>query len=91
VVLVNAGGGARRLTVGVTGAPVGPAMLERLSAPNVRARSGVSLGGQSFGRRTFTGTLAGHPRTIAISPVSGRYVVTLPAAGAAMLVLGGPS
>ena len=75
----------------MTGAPVGPAMLERLSAPNVRARSGVSLGGQSFGPRTFTGMLAGDPRTIAISPVSGSYVVTLPAAGATMLVLGGPS
>jgi hypothetical protein len=91
VVLVNTGSRARRLNVGVTGAPVGPAVLERLSAPNVRARGGVSLGGQSFGTRTFTGTLAGNPRTIAMSPVRGRYVVSLPAASAAMLVLGGPS
>jgi hypothetical protein len=91
VVLVNTGSRARRLNVGVTGAPVGLAVLERLSAPNVRARGGVSLGGQSFGTRTFTGTLAGNPRTIAMSPVRGRYVVSLPAASAAMLVLGGPS
>jgi hypothetical protein len=91
VVLVNSGRGARRLTVGVTGASVGPAILERLSARDAPARTGVSLGGQSFGPRTFTGTLAGDPRTIAMSRVHGRYVVMLPAASAAMLVLPGAS
>jgi hypothetical protein len=91
VVLVNSSGRARRLTVRVTGARVGRAILERLSAPDVRARTGVSLGGQSFGSRTFTGMLAGNPAVIAMSPVHGRYVVTLPAASAAMLMLGGPS
>ncbi|HET8672790.1 MAG TPA: glycosyl hydrolase family 79 C-terminal domain-containing protein [Thermoleophilaceae bacterium] len=91
VVLVNSGGRLRRLALRVTGARVGRAILERLSAADARARSGVSLGGQSFGSRTFTGALPGSPRTIALAPVHGRYAVTLPAASAAMLVLPAPS
>lgn len=91
VVLVNSGGRPRRLMVGVTGARVGRATLERLSAPGARARTGVSLGGQSFGPRTFTGTLPGRPGAIALRPLHGRYVVTLPADSAAMLVLPSPS
>jgi hypothetical protein len=87
VVLVNAGAPARRLAVAVTGRRPDPALLERLSASGVRARSGVSLGGQSFGPRTFTGVLRGRSGAIALRPVRGRYVVGLPAAGAAMLVL----
>jgi hypothetical protein len=91
VVLVNSGDRARRLSVGVVGAPAGPPVLERLSAPGARARTGISLGGQSFGSPTSTGTLPGDVRTIAMSPVHGRYVVTLPAASAAMIVLAPPS
>src|SRR5579884_1738588 len=59
VVLVNSGGLGRRLSVGATGARVGRATLTRLSAPRVRARTGVSLGGQSFGSWTRTGRLSG--------------------------------
>ena len=91
VVLVNSGARARRLSVGVSGASAGPAVLEQLTAPNVRARTGISLGGQSFGPRTFTGTLSGSPGAVTLSPVNGRYAVTLAAASAAMLVLGGSS
>ncbi len=87
VVLVNSGPRARRMSIGVTGARVGGATLEWLSAPEVRARSGVSLGGQSFGPRTVTGSLPGNPVTIALTPVHGRFAVTLPATTAAMLVV----
>jgi hypothetical protein len=91
VVLVNSGAGGRRVSVGVTGARVGRATLERLSAPDVRARTGVSLGGQSFESPTYTGALSGGPRWLTLSAVRGRYRVTLPAASAAMLVLGAPN
>jgi Glycosyl hydrolase family 79 C-terminal beta domain len=90
VLLINSGGLGRRMSVGVSGARLGRAALSRLTAPSVRARAGVSLGGQSFGSRTFTGRLPGRPRDIALKPVRGRYVVTLPAASAAMLVLTAP-
>jgi hypothetical protein len=91
VVLVNSGAGRRRVSVGVAGARVGRAILERLSAPDVRARTGVSLGGQSFGASTLTGALPGNPRWLMLSAVRGRYWVTLPAASAAMLVLPAPN
>lgn len=91
VVLVNSGSHARRVSVGVTGARAGATTLQWLSAPDVRARTGVSLGGQSFGSRTLTGTLAGNPLTIALTPVRGRYAVTLPATTAAMIVVAAPS
>jgi hypothetical protein len=87
VVMVNSGARARRMSAGVTGARLGGAVLQWLSAPDARARTGVSLGGQSFGPRTLTGTLPGSPRTIALTPERGRYAVTLPATTAAMLVV----
>ncbi len=87
VVLVNSGARARRLSVGVVGARVGPAALDRLSAPGAHARAGISLSGQSFGPSTFTGALPGSSRPIALRAVHGRYFVTLPATSAAMLVL----
>src|SRR5207248_7226921 len=87
VVLVNSGLRTRSLSAGVLGARFGRAVLERLGAPSAHARSGVTLAGQSFGPRTFTGLLAGSPRDSAISAVRGRFVVDLPPASAAMLLL----
>jgi hypothetical protein len=49
----------------------------------------VELAGQSFAPRTFTGVLAGRMAASAITAIHGRYVVTLPAASAAMLLLSG--
>jgi hypothetical protein len=62
-----------------------PAALERLSAPSLEATSGVTLGGQSFGDSTTTGTLPGPPHTETVVPVAGAYSVELPAGSAAML------
>jgi hypothetical protein len=62
----------------------GPASVERLAAPSVDATSGVTLGGQSFGDSTNTGTLA-PPRTETVDPVLGSYSVEVPAASAALL------
>ncbi|MGN6866785.1 MAG: glycosyl hydrolase family 79 C-terminal domain-containing protein [Solirubrobacteraceae bacterium] len=91
VVLVNSGNRGRRVSVAVTGARVGRAILEQLSAPDARARTGVSLGGQSFESPTYTGALLGAPRTTALVPGRRRYTVALPATSAAMLVLRAPS
>jgi hypothetical protein len=66
----------------------GAATLERLRAPGVTARSGVTLGGQSFGTATTTGLLSGPSDISTVKPANGDYVVRLPPASAAMLTLG---
>ncbi len=63
----------------------GAAQLERLQAPSVSATSGVTLGGQTFGNETTSGTLPGPAHTDPIFPVLGSYTFTIPAASAAML------
>jgi hypothetical protein len=87
VLLVNEGGDARRMDVGMAGAAPGPGVLERLSAPSADAHSGVTLAGQSFGSQTFTGQLQGTPAMVSATQTGGRYQVTLPADSAAMLML----
>jgi hypothetical protein len=62
----------------------GAASLERLSAPGLTATDGVSLGGQSFGDTTSSGTLP-PPSQETVSPQLGYYNVDLPAASAALL------
>jgi hypothetical protein len=65
----------------------GGGTLERLLAPSLRARSGVTLAGQSFGAATTTGRLGGSPRVTAVNPRRGAFRVSLPAASAALLTL----
>jgi len=67
-------------------APGGVGHLERLEAPSVNARGGVTLGGRTFGGETRTGVLAA-PQTETVTPVRGTYTVTLPAGSAALLTL----
>jgi hypothetical protein len=67
----------------------GQAALQRLQAPRVGSKSGVTWGGQSFGQSTATGTLAGAPRTTSLTPTGGIYTVKLPATSAALLTLAG--
>jgi Glycosyl hydrolase family 79 C-terminal beta domain len=66
-----------------------PGSLETLSAPAVNSTDGVTLGGQSFGDETTTGTLPGTPQTTPLLPVGGTYTVPLPAGSAALLTIGG--
>jgi Glycosyl hydrolase family 79 C-terminal beta domain len=61
--------------------------IERLTASSLRATTGVAIGGQSFGAATSTGTLAGRPQETLLAPHAGRYVVTVPAASAALLTV----
>jgi hypothetical protein len=58
--------------------------LERLTAPNAWARRDVALGGQSFGAQTRTGTLTDAPLSQALTTGPDGYLVTLPAASAAI-------
>lgn len=61
--------------------------LERLTAPSAWARSGVALGGQSFGAQTRTGKLLRTRVGVELTAGPGGYLVTLPAASAAMLTV----
>jgi hypothetical protein len=63
----------------------GPAALERLTAPSVTATDGVRLAGQSYGAATGTGLLSGPLRSVTLTPVQHRYVVSLPPASAALV------
>lgn len=62
----------------------GPASLEWLRAPGVAATTGVTLGGQSFGAETSTGSLPA-PRLQPASQLLGWYSIRLPAYSAALL------
>jgi hypothetical protein len=88
VLAVNTGTGPRRLWVAVPGPRADSATLERLSAPSVRSRNGVTLAGQSFGPSTSTGVLAGAPDASTVAAVDGGYGVSLPAGSAALLTVG---
>lgn len=76
-----------RFPVGARALATGSATLERLIAPGIRARSGVTLGGRGFGSHTTTAVLEGAPRLTAIRPVGGEYLLRVPAASAALLML----
>jgi hypothetical protein len=65
----------------------GPATLERLEAPSPTAATGVTLGGQSFGAETATGTLPGSTNIAEVRPSGHAYTVYVPAASAALLTL----
>jgi hypothetical protein len=66
---------------GVHGRPT----LERMTAPNVRATTGVTIGGRTFGRQTLTGVLPA-PVTSPLTPTrGGEYRLRLPPVSAAVL------
>jgi hypothetical protein len=63
------------------------ANVQRLRAPSVSSSSGVTLAGQSFGANTSSGRLGGDQRTVSLDAVAGGYVVSLPAASAALVTI----
>jgi hypothetical protein len=75
---------AHTVTVSVPG-PTQSASLETLQAPSAGSTSGVTLGGQTFGAETSTGTLPGPPQTSPVAPGPGGYTIQVPAASAALL------
>jgi Glycosyl hydrolase family 79 C-terminal beta domain len=86
VVLINDGNTRGTVALRVAHG-TGTASLERLAAPSVRSASGVTLAGQSFGRLTSTGLLAGRPQHLTVEARGGAYLVRVPAVSAAMLVV----
>ena len=88
VTLINKDASAEHdVSLAVSGATT-PGSLETLQAPSVSATDGVTLGGQTFGDETTTGTLPS-PSTTPLAPVAGTYTVPLPPGSAAMLTIGG--
>ncbi len=85
VVLINKDTGTPRTVRLQIPSKANVGTLERLQAPNVQSATATTLGGQELS--SATGLLAGTARDSAVIPASGRYVVTLPAASAAMLTL----
>ena len=85
VVLINKGLRAAR-TVGVKppGGTSGTPTLEWMRAPSIRSRSGVTIGGRTFGPQTFTGSLP-TPTTSPLPAAGGEYRLKLPPASAAVL------
>jgi Glycosyl hydrolase family 79 C-terminal beta domain len=68
--------------------PIREALLETMTAPSVSATSGVTLGGQTFGDETSTGTLSGTQQLTPVTPsTGGQYQVTLAPGSAVMLAL----
>jgi hypothetical protein len=63
------------------------ATVERLLAPSVRARHGVTLGGRGYGAPTASGQL-GAPEIEPARVVGGRVTLSVPAASAALLTIG---
>jgi hypothetical protein len=89
VVLIDKhqGGGGTIVPLRIPGAK-GIATVENLRAPSIRATGRVTLGGQSFGSATSTGTLGGKAADRKLTPSkSGVYTVSLPAGSATMLTL----
>jgi len=86
IVVIDDGDRARKLTVRTPGA-TGTGALELLTAPSLRAKSNVTLGGQSFGTTTTTGLLAAAQKTYAVSPSKHEYAIKVPPASAALLTL----
>lgn len=86
IVLINKGlRAARTIAVKPPRGTRGTPTLERMTAPSVRATSGVTIGERTFGRQTFTGVLPA-PVTIPLTPTSGgEYRLKLPPASAAVL------
>ena len=87
VVLINEDTArSQSVSVRVAGATAS-ATLESLRGKGITATSGVTLGGQSYGSATSTGTLAGHSTLPVVPNTSGAYDVQVPQASAAMLTL----
>jgi hypothetical protein len=88
VVAINDGAGSQDLALRVAGAS-GTGGLERLRAPGLLARRGVTLGGQGFAGATTTGLPAGRSRVFTVAQTHGDYRFRVPMASAALLTVTG--
>jgi hypothetical protein len=86
VVLIDTRSRGRMVAVRVPGGGAS-ATVERLLAPSLRARSGVTIGGQSFSATSHTAVPSGHPEIERVARRRGAYLVRMPGASAAMLTI----
>jgi len=86
VVLINKDT-SRPLDVALRVPSAGIGTLERLRAPRLAASANVTIGGQSFASRSDRGLLPDPPQTNLLKPADGSFVVSMPAASAALLTL----
>jgi hypothetical protein len=87
VVVINKNTASARSVEVRAPAGAGSATLELMRAPAITAKTGITIGGQSFGAQTSTGELAGTPQTTMLKPSKRLYKFTLPAASAALLTV----
>ncbi|MGA9857909.1 MAG: glycosyl hydrolase family 79 C-terminal domain-containing protein [Solirubrobacteraceae bacterium] len=67
--------------------PTASATVQRLRAPRLGSRSGVTIGGQSFAPATTTGELERTPRSVQATPAQGAFVVRLVPGSATMVTI----
>ncbi len=85
VVLINTGSRGRTLAVRVRGGA--SATVERLLAPSLHARTGVTIGGQSFTATSAVGVPSGQTQIERVARSHGAYRVRVPGASAALLTI----
>jgi hypothetical protein len=71
----------------VPGSPL-TGTVETLQAPALTSTSGVTLGGQTFGALTSTGTLPAPPATTPVTPTSGSFSLDVAPGSAELLTVG---
>jgi hypothetical protein len=86
VVLINES--RHRWVTTAVRAPGSAATAQRLRAPRIGAKGGVTIAGQTFGSTTTTAALTGPVHEAALSSIQGRFVVRLPPASATLLTVG---
>jgi hypothetical protein len=77
---------ARTVMLALAHGPGARAAVERLQAPSVYSRTGVTLGAGSYGTRTYTGQLPA-PRTQSVAPSDRGYTISVPRGSAALVSL----
>ena len=87
VVVINKSRTRRKTVTVRLPAAVGAATVERLLAPRVGARRGVTLAGRSYGAETESGQL-GTPELEPAHVVHGSVTLSVPAASAALVTVG---
>jgi hypothetical protein len=79
---------ARTVKLALADGSGAPAAVERLQAPSVYSRTGITLGAASYGNQTYTGQLPA-PRTQSLTPSGGTYTVSIPRGSAALVTFAG--
>jgi hypothetical protein len=88
VVLINKSQTATRtVKIALPAGSATTATVERMAAPSVASRQGVTLGGHGYGAATATGRLPA-PRLTVVAAADHRVTVSVPHASAALVTFG---